>query len=62
MPDVPYALGVLVAVLVAAWLLRRLARRLLRLVILIALVGGALWLWRGGNLPDWLPSFAIPRD
>jgi len=56
MPDLPYVLGVLAAVLVAAWILRRLARRLVRLLLLVALVGGGIWLWTGGDISRWLPS------
>lgn len=61
MPDLPYVLGALAAVLVAAWLIRRLARRLVRLLLLVALAAAAFWLWREGDLPDWLPGLVIPR-
>ena len=62
MPDLPYVLGVLAAVLAAAWLVRRMARRLVRLLLLVALAGGAIWLWTGGDLSGLLPGLAIPRD
>jgi len=61
-PDLPYVLGVLAAVLVAVWLVRRVARRLVRLLLLVALVGGAIWLWKGGDLSSLVPGLAIPRD
>ena len=62
MPDVTVVLGALAAVLVAAWLLRRLARRLVRILLLVALIGGAVWLWTGTDLPGSLQGFAIPRE
>ena len=62
MADIPTIVWVLAGVLVAAWLLRRLARRLVRLLLLVALVAGGIWLWTGGDLPGLLQGLAIPRD
>ena len=62
MPDIPYVLVVLAAILVAAWILRRLARRLVRILLLLALIGGAVWLWTGGDLSGLVSSLAIPGE
>ncbi|TNC68821.1 hypothetical protein [Rubellimicrobium roseum] len=48
--------------LLATWLVWRWTRRILRLLLLLALVGGAIWLWTGGRLPEALAALGVPLE